>query len=131
MNRGDVVLVDWPYSDRTGGKLRPAVVVQADYLNGLIDDTVLVQITSKAHGIPGTEVRLDPAQERSAGLLHISFAFCPNLLTAEQAVIDQTIGSLSAAVMSLVDNCLKATLAVPKFNIAFPRFSLQWVSQGL
>ena len=53
MNRADVVLVDWPYSDRTGSKLRPAVVVQADYLNGLIDDTVLVQVTSKAHGIPG------------------------------------------------------------------------------
>jgi mRNA-degrading endonuclease toxin of MazEF toxin-antitoxin module len=40
MNRGDVVLVDWPYSDRTGSKLRPAVFVQADYLNGLLDDTV-------------------------------------------------------------------------------------------
>ena len=51
MNRGDVVLVDWPYSDRTGSKLRPAVVVQADFLNGLIDDTVLVQITSTSHGI--------------------------------------------------------------------------------
>lgn len=51
MNRGDVVLVDWPYSDRTGSKLRPAVVVQADFLIGLIDDTILVQITTKVHGI--------------------------------------------------------------------------------
>jgi mRNA-degrading endonuclease toxin of MazEF toxin-antitoxin module len=62
MNRGGVVLVDWPYSDQTGSKLRPAVVVQADFLNGLIDDTVLAQITSTLHGIPGTEVRIDPAQ---------------------------------------------------------------------
>ncbi len=38
MNRGDVVDVDWPFSDRTGSKVRPAVVVQADFLNGLIDD---------------------------------------------------------------------------------------------
>jgi mRNA-degrading endonuclease toxin of MazEF toxin-antitoxin module len=52
MNRGDVVLVDWPYSDRTGSKLRPAVVVQADFLNGVIDDTVLVQITSTAFLAP-------------------------------------------------------------------------------
>ena len=36
MNRGEIVLVDWPYSDLTGSKLRPAVVVQADYLNGLV-----------------------------------------------------------------------------------------------
>jgi mRNA-degrading endonuclease toxin of MazEF toxin-antitoxin module len=41
MKRGEVVLVDGPFSDRTGSKLRPAVVVQADFLNGLIDDTVL------------------------------------------------------------------------------------------
>jgi hypothetical protein len=34
MNRGDVVTVDWPFSDRTGSKLRPAVAVQADFLNG-------------------------------------------------------------------------------------------------
>ena len=54
-------------------------------MNGLIGVTVLVQITSEAHGIPGTEVRLDPAQERSSGLLHVSFAFCPKLLTATLA----------------------------------------------
>jgi mRNA-degrading endonuclease toxin of MazEF toxin-antitoxin module len=35
MNRGDVVLVDWPFSDLSGSKLRPAIVVQADFLNGL------------------------------------------------------------------------------------------------
>ena len=113
MNRGDVVLVDWPYSNRTGSKLRPAVVVQADFLNGLLDDTVLVQITSKAHGIPGTEVTLDPAVEAASGLLHVSYAFCPNLLTADPALIDQTIGRLSDAAMLEIDRCLKATLGLP------------------
>jgi mRNA interferase MazF len=113
MNRGDVVLVDWPYSDRTGSKLRPAVVIQADFLNGLIDDTVLVQVTSKGHGIPGTEVKLDPAQEPAAGLLHVSYAFCPNLLTADPALIDQTIGVLSDAAMWMIEASLKATLGLP------------------
>ncbi|HJZ89665.1 MAG TPA: type II toxin-antitoxin system PemK/MazF family toxin [Gemmataceae bacterium] len=113
MTRGDVVLVDWPYSDRTGSKLRPAVVVQADYLNGLIDDTVLAQITSKAHGIPGTEVTLDPIQEPGSGLLQVSYVFCPNLMTAEQAMIDQTIGALSDQAMRLIDACLKSTLGIP------------------
>lgn len=39
MRRGDVVEIDWQFSDLTGSKLRPAVVVQADFLDGLIDDT--------------------------------------------------------------------------------------------
>jgi mRNA-degrading endonuclease toxin of MazEF toxin-antitoxin module len=36
MKRGDVVLVDWVFSDRTGSKLRPAAVIQSDALNALI-----------------------------------------------------------------------------------------------
>jgi hypothetical protein len=40
MKRGEVVEVDWPYSDLAGTKVRPAVVVQADFLNGLVDDTI-------------------------------------------------------------------------------------------
>ena len=39
MKRGDVVLFGFPFSDRTGGKLRPAMVVQTDPLNQSIDDT--------------------------------------------------------------------------------------------
>lgn len=79
MRRGDVVLVDWPYTDQQGSKLRPAVVVQADFLNNLIDDTILVQITGTKHAIPGTEVEIDPAQEPGSGLLKISNASCFNL----------------------------------------------------
>jgi mRNA interferase MazF len=113
MKRGEVVLVDWPYSDRQGSKLRPAIVVQADYLSGILDDTILVQVTSTKHGIPGTEVELDPATQTQSGLLHVSYAFCPNLLTADPANIDQTIGVLSDDAMTKIDDCLKATLGIP------------------
>ena len=30
VQRGDVVLVDYPFSDGSGSKVRPTVVVQAD-----------------------------------------------------------------------------------------------------
>jgi mRNA interferase MazF len=113
MNRGEVVLVDWPYSDRVGSKIRPAVVVQADYLNGILDDTVLVHVTSKKHRIPGTEVELDPAVETGSGLLGVSYAFCPNLLTADPAYIDSTIGVLSDEAMRKIDDCLRTTLGIP------------------
>ena len=59
MNRGSVVLVDWPFSDLTGTKLRPADVVQADYLNGVIDDTIFVKVQGRPVAIPGTEVEID------------------------------------------------------------------------
>lgn len=113
MNRGDVILVDWQYSDRTGSKLRPAVVVQADFLNGLIDDTILVQITSTKHGIPGTEVELDPTKETMSGLKRVCYASCTNLVTADSAFLDQVIGVLSDAAMRQIEACLKIVLEIP------------------
>src|SRR5438067_6073521 len=95
MKRGDVVEVDWQYTDMSGSKLRPAVVVQADFLNGLIDDTILVQITSTRHGIPGTEVILDPAVETGSGLSKVCVASCVNVTTFDQALVLRTIGVLS------------------------------------
>jgi mRNA-degrading endonuclease toxin of MazEF toxin-antitoxin module len=113
MKRGEVVEVDWQYSDMTGSKRRPAVVVQADFLNGLIDDTILVQITSTRHGIPGTEVLLDPAVETAAGLSKVCVASCTNLLTFEQALVLRIIGYLSDAAMQQIANCLKMVLELP------------------
>jgi hypothetical protein len=74
---------------------------------------VLVQITSTAHGIPGTEVAIDPAQETGSGLLHASYVCGSNLLTADPLLIDQTIGYLSHAVMGQIDDCLKKVLDLP------------------
>jgi mRNA interferase MazF len=113
MNRGEVALVDWPYSDLTGSKLRPAIVVQADFLNGLIDDTIYVQVTGTRHGIPGTEVVLDPAVETASGLLKTSYACCTNVLTQDQGLVHHTLGVLSDVAMRQIEDCLKKVLELP------------------
>src|ERR1700722_13752728 len=113
MNRGEVVEVFWQYTDMSGDKRRPAVVVQGDFLNGLIDDTILVQITSTRHGIPGTEVLLDPAVETASGLSRICVASCMNLVTFDQTRVLQTIGTLSDAAMRQIEDCLKTVLGRP------------------
>ena len=46
LRRGDVVLADLPYSDRSGSKKRPALVVQCDRNNERLDDVILALITS-------------------------------------------------------------------------------------
>jgi mRNA interferase MazF len=112
MNRGDVVKVDWPFSDQTGSKSRPAVVVQADYLVGITDDTILVQITSQIHGITGTELILDPAQEPISGLSKRCVASCANILTYDEALIQRKIGVLSDDAMLAIDECLKSALGL-------------------
>jgi mRNA interferase MazF len=113
MTRGEVVLVDWPFSDLTGSKLRPAIVVQADFLNGLIDDAIYVQVTGTRHGIPGTEVEIDPSAETASGLVKTCYASCANLLTRDQALVHHTLGVLSDAIMRQIGDCLKKVLDLP------------------
>src|SRR3954471_10780284 len=113
MTRGDVVEVDWQFSDLQGSKVRPAVVVQADFLNGIIDDTILVQITSTRHGIPGTEVLLDPAVDTGSGLSRVCVASCLNVVTFDQSLLRRTIGSLSDLILRQIEACLKQVLEMP------------------
>ena len=113
MNRGDVVEVNWPYSDLSGSKPRPAIVVQADYLNGLLDDTIYIKVQGTAYGIPGTEVRLDPAAETGSGLSKMCYASCKDFLTRDQTLILRSVGFLSDAAMRQIDACLKQVLALP------------------
>jgi len=113
MKRGEVVEVNWPYSELKGSKLRPSVVIQADFLNNLLDDTILVQITGTRHGIPGTEVEIDPVREPNSGLSKRCYVSCFNILTRDQTVLGQTIGYLSNAVLQQIEECIKVVLEIP------------------
>jgi mRNA interferase MazF len=113
VRRGDVVRVDWPYSDRTGSKVRPAVVVQDDAYNQRLADTVLVLVSRTARAPGAPEVEIDPAVEPNSGLRYRSVASCTNLLTVDQGLVVQAIGHLSAGTMQRIDDCLKAALGLP------------------
>jgi mRNA-degrading endonuclease toxin of MazEF toxin-antitoxin module len=112
MRRGDVVLVDWMHSDLTVGKRRPAIVVQADFLNGLIASTLLIQVT-KTIRHSATEVAIDPVKEPGCGLRFISVASCHNFLTIQLARVGMTIGNLSASLMRQIEALLKVALQLP------------------
>ena len=54
-NRGDVVLVPFPFSDQTTTKKRPAVIISSNTYNDTFRDIVIMAITSQAirEGIKG------------------------------------------------------------------------------
>ena len=113
MNRGDIVFVDWPYSDRTGSKVRPDVVIQADSLNLRIADTVLVLISRTGRAAGQTEVVLDPTVEPLPGLRYTSVASCTNFLTLDQALIERKVGELSGTAIQQIEQALAFVLDLP------------------
>jgi mRNA-degrading endonuclease toxin of MazEF toxin-antitoxin module len=75
-----------------------------------IDDTIFLKITGKQYGIPGTEVKLDPADEQNSGLSKACYASCKDILTRDQAMVGPVIGFLSDAVMQEIESCLKVVM---------------------
>jgi mRNA interferase MazF len=116
MTRGDVVVVPFPFQDRAGEKIRPAVVVQSDAETRRLANTVLAMITGNLSdaGQP-TTVLVDPATPdgASSGLTGPSLVKCYNLATVRQRRVLQVIGRLSDVLMRQVDDALKEALELP------------------
>ena len=113
-SRGEIVLVNYPFSDRTGSKVRPALVVQADALNGRITDTILASVSRSTHRASATQLFIDVSTPESggSGLRQNSMIQCENLLTYDQRLVITKIGELSTPMMQRVDECLKAALGL-------------------
>ena len=116
MTRGDVVLVQVPFVGTPGAKLRPALVVQSDRLNGMIRETVIAAITStlsNAHQPHQLLLDLSTADGAASGLLTNSAVRCERLHTVPQSDVQRVIGRLSPAMMLRIDERLKAALGIP------------------
>ena len=114
--RGDVVLVNYPFASGVGAKIRPALVVQCDANNRRLDNTLIVQITTRIR-FALTEptqllVKAASSAGKQAGLLNDSAVSCENVFTVRQDTIVRHIGSLPQDVMQQVGECLKASFGL-------------------
>ncbi len=116
VNRGDVVILNYPFSSGSGARVRPALVVQPDQRNRLLTSTIVAMITSNV-----TRVGADPTQlfidvstpeGQQSGLRVNSAVTCGNLFTIDERLIRQKIGELPDAVMQQVDVCLKEAVGI-------------------
>ena len=114
--RGDVVVVDFPFTDSGASKVRPALVVQNDRDNQKIRKTVIAMITGnlRRRGEP-SHLFIDPSDPNgvSSGLSFPSLVSCNNLFTIEQASILHVIGHLSDVLKQQLSSCLMAALELP------------------
>ncbi len=95
--RGDIVVVTFPFSDLSDAKLRPALVV-ADAGHG---EFILCQLTSQSYHPDAIEVH--PGTDVSNGKLRQTSYVRPlKLFTADLIVMRGVIGRLSEAKLATV-----------------------------
>jgi len=120
VQRGDIVIIDFPYSDQSRSKVRPALVVQSDIWNRKLEDTILALITGSRYRRIGanTQYQIDiSTPEGQKTMLRIdSVVQCENLLTYNKSLILRVIGKLSVSSMRQIDICLKAVLGIRSEN---------------
>jgi mRNA-degrading endonuclease toxin of MazEF toxin-antitoxin module len=115
--RGDIVLAELPFSDASGSKIRPSLVVQSNINNNRLDDVIVALITRTTHRatVEPTQLLIDltTSEGKSSGLLHDSAVKCEHLITIHRNLIRRVIGSLAPYLMQQINACLKAALDLP------------------
>ncbi len=94
-NRGDVVLVPFPFTDLTGTKQRPALVISPDAFNSIRDDVLIAAITSQVPtNLAADEFLIPPPELAAGGLPKSSIVRLLKLISLHQRLIVKRIGCL-------------------------------------
>ena len=106
--KGDVILVPFPFSNQSAIKKRPAIVISSNAYNRISADIVIMAITSQIEKtIRVGECLIKDWQ--NAGLLKSS-AINPAISTIEKTLILKKMGSLSHGDFISMENALKEIL---------------------
>jgi mRNA interferase MazF len=90
-SKNDIILVRYPFSNLSGSKVRPAVVINASHVS---QDVIIVPLTSKVSPLLAGEFVL--ADWKAAGL-NVASAVKRGLFTIHQSLVIKSVGSLSAS----------------------------------
>jgi mRNA interferase MazF len=108
-SRGDVVLVSFVFSDETGERQRPAVIVSSEAYHRSRQEAIIAAITSRTDRIlAGAHLITD---WQGAGLLFPSVA-TGIIRTVKRGMITRRLGIMSQADMEAIDDNLRAALSL-------------------
>ena len=105
--KGDVVLISFVYSDESGAKQRPAVIISSDAYNQHRQEMVISAITSRTDSALSGDHLINNWQE--AGLLFPSVA-TGIIRTIKQSMIVRKLGTMSSDDLREIDKKLRASL---------------------
>lgn len=106
--KGEVVLVNYPYTDMTTLKVRPAVVVSGSLYQAEQPDLMLAALTTNVAA--ATESLDYILQDWQVTGLCFETAFKPVIATLEPALIVHSIGRLTSRDLTEIETRLKSAL---------------------
>ena len=105
-SRGEVVLVRYPFSDLSGSKIRPAVVINTPHPS---EDLLILPLTSKTKSLLAGEFILKGWNQ--AGL-NVETAVKRGIYTIHQNLIVRRVGRLTDSDLNGLDQALRQWLGL-------------------
>jgi len=102
--KGDIVIVRFPFSDLSGSKRRPALVLSRKLGN----DIILCQITASRYD--ENTVELDEGDIIGGSLSRKSYIRCNKIFTADEDLMIRKVGTISKEPLSDVNDHLRVIL---------------------
>ena len=103
MKKGDIVLIPFPFTDLSGKKLRPALVLAVSPA-----DIIVAFITTQTERKEPNDVELQP--DSNTGIKKPSLIRPAKLATIDKTIAIGKIGSLPSDSLDLVNTSLKTIL---------------------
>ncbi len=113
MKKGDVVLVPFPFTDLTGTKTRPAVVLIADSL-----DVTLAFVTTRVGWETPNDLLLSPSETN--GISKVSLVRTSKLATIDAKLVFGKLGELSTSERLALDQKLVAAFQLNSGSVSIP-----------
>ena len=105
-SRGEVILVRYPFSDLSGSKIRPAVIVNVPHTS---KDVFILPLTSKTTSLLAGEFVL---KNWSQAGLNVETAVKRGIYTVHQNLIVQRVGKLTGTDLKDLDEALRLWLGL-------------------
>jgi mRNA interferase MazF len=113
LNKGDVVLTKFPYSDLSGFKFRPAVIVSPGFIG---QEVIAIAISTNQRGatIAPFDIPLDTTNPEfsQSGLKFPSVLRADKLVTLDESLLLRRLGKLGAKTSLAVDIQLRKALSL-------------------
>ena len=95
-DRGDVVLVPFPFTDLTTQKQRPGLVISSKTFNDASPDAIILAITSQvSKDLQPSDYSLSLDEQKKGGLPKPSIVKAAKVVTLSQGLIRKTLGRLT------------------------------------
>jgi mRNA interferase MazF len=104
--KNDIILVQYPFSDLSSSKVRPAIVVSTRHVS---QDIFITPLTSKTKSLLEGEFVL--SEWKAAGL-NVATAVKRGLYTVHESLVVKVIGKLADADAELLEQSLRCWLGL-------------------